>query len=480
MCLQEVTMPGNDARPVPTMMPQDNATFLQQVPLFRGLDPARLASLASQLAERHYARDAVLLWQGSPVADFLIIKNGLVQITRMAPLAEDAQVLAYLRPGDILGDLDLLAAQRRGATATATALTAVAVLALPAAVGLALLQEQGSVALELARLLATRLRATNERISNNGIDPRLGLVVGVGSIAPTLLGTALAMALAAATQEPTVYTEYPDPQQLLTRWGIAPDTAQYTHPAGFDVVLPPAMPDVPPLVAASMTLDRLTSHYPNIVIGLAGALDAQAAYLLDRADQVIIVTPPDQEAAYHALNAQLRALIEPEKTTLYTVVLQAAGESQAPMPPHADFILPPLDALPPPPEQTLATLPPDLAALATTLADRLARTASVSVYIPTTLDVDQAVDTTLYVERTLRFLGDRFGGATATTEDAQGVWKSDQLGLVGETVHIVRTYVTQPALQQHLPGVVEYMEQLKVELRQEAMALEVNQRLILI
>lgn len=474
-------MHGHNPRPVPTMMPQDNVAFLQQVPLFRGLDAARLAGLAGHLAERHYARDAVLLWQGNPVADFLLIKNGLVQITRMTPLAEDAQVLAYLRPGDILGDLDLLAVQRRGATATATALTAVDVLALPAVDGLALLQEQGSVALELARLLATRLRATNERISNNGIDPRLGLVVGVGAPAPTLLGTALALALAAATQEPTVYTEYPDPQQLLLRWGIAPGTVHYTHPAGFDVVLPPAMPDVPPLVAAGMTLDQLTSHYPNIVIGLGNVLDAQAEYLLDRADQVVVVTPPDQEAAYHALNAQLHALIEPEKTTLYTVVMRAPGDDgQTPMPPHADFMLPPLAALPPPTEQTLATLPPELAALATTLADRLARTASVSVYIPTTLDVDQAVDTTIYVERTLRFLGDRFGGATATTEDAQGVWKSDQLGLVGETVHIVRTYVTQPALQQHLPGVVAYMEQLKVELRQEAMALEVNQRLILI
>ena len=96
------------------------------------------------------------------------------------------------------------------------------------------------------------------------------------------------------------------------------------------------------------------------------------------------------------------------------------------------------------------------------------------------LDVDQAVGTSAYVERTLRFLGDRFGGATATTEDAQGVWKSDQLGLVGETVHIVRTYITQRDLQRHLPDVVEYMEQLKVELRQEARALEANQRLILI
>ena len=53
------------------------------------------------------------------------------------------------------------------------------------------------------------------------------------------------------------------------------------------------------------------------------------------------------------------------------------------------------------------------------------------------------MDTGAYVQRTLNFLGDLFGGATANTADAQGVWKSDTEGLVDETIYIVRTYVTQ-------------------------------------
>ncbi len=112
------------------------------------------------------------------------------------------------------------------------------------------------------------------------------------------------------------------------------------------------------------------------------------------------------------------------------------------------------------------------------LAGRLGHTNQIAIYIPTTIDVDQKLDTTPYVERTLAFLGQRFGGATTNT--AHGVWNSADAGLVGEDIHIVRSYTTQADLDRFLQEILHYVEGLKQELKQEAMAVEINLKLILI
>jgi hypothetical protein len=144
--------------------------------------------------------------------------------------------------------------------------------------------------------------------------------------------------------------------------------------------------------------------------------------------------------------------------------------------PNAD--IPFLASLPSSVEQRLDTLPPSLAQVAQALADRLGRTHQIGVYVPTTLGVNQSADTRIWLEKTLAFMGQLFGGATS--HQAQGMWGSQTAELVSETIYIVKSYVTQSDLDKHLPTVVEYVESLKHELKQEAMALEVNQKLMLI
>jgi hypothetical protein len=78
----------------------------------------------------------------------------------------------------------------------------------------------------------------------------------------------------------------------------------------------------------------------------------------------------------------------------------------------------------------------------------------------------------------MAFMAERFGGATCKI--ANGVWNSDKLGLIGEVVYIVHSYITQSDLHRHLDEVVDFVKGLKRELRQEAMALEVNHKLTLI
>jgi hypothetical protein len=172
-------------------------------------------------------------------------------------------------------------------------------------------------------------------------------------------------------------------------------------------------------------------------------------------------------------------MIHPEKVAVFHVINRTKAEHKGmTAPPRMDFDLPFAENMPSWVDHRLDNRPQLLAVMTTSLAERLGRANQVSVFIPTTTDVNQTVDTSSYVERTLAFLGERFGGAT--TNQARGVWNSNDMGLVGEDIYIVRSYATQDALDEHLHAILDFVEEMKLELRQEAMAVEINQKLMLI
>ena len=94
------------------------------------------------------------------------------------------------------------------------------------------------------------------------------------------------------------------------------------------------------------------------------------------------------------------------------------------------------------------------------------------------MDVDTAVENDVQVQAALAFLGDLFGGATSS--DASGVWKSEASDLVVEKVSIVRSFVSEKALKRHLDDVIAFAGQIKEEMKQEAVAIDVNNELVLI
>jgi hypothetical protein len=477
---------GDRARSTRVPAGMDVSEFLGQLGLFRGVPRERLSRIAAGMEARHYSRNQEIMSQGSVASEVYVVQSGIVTVTRASTLTGEPHTLAYLMQGQLLGELELLSSAQGAATAaaTATALTEVDLLVMQGRALLDLIQSESSVALGLARELARRLRATNERIgTGDGLENRVCLVIGNGRGAGvTTLGTALAVSLAASTQDPTAYTEYPDATRLRAEFGFATGPHSYRHPGGFDAPAPPeAEEQFLPALRATLFFDRLALTCSNIVIGLTGEPDASLAYLLERTDQVVVVTSPDpaEAAALETLVSRLKGLVHADRSSLYIVSNRPApGAANLPVPAYADFDVPYLEDLPAPARVRAVDVPPALSSVAATLADRVKRTNQVRMYIPTTMDVDRQIDTSLYVQRALELLGDLFGGATS--DDAKGVWKSDTEGLVGETVYIVTSYVTQTDLDRHLARIVDFVEGLKRELKQEAMALEVNEKLMLI
>ena len=103
---------------------------------------------------------------------------------------------------------------------------------------------------------------------------------------------------------------------------------------------------------------------------------------------------------------------------------------------------------------------------------------NIKIYVPSTTDVDKKIDTSKNVDETLTLLSNKFGGSTSTK--GTGTWVTEKSKLVKEEVTICESYCTGSALKHSLTEVIEYCEDLKKELNQEAISLEVNSELYFI
>lgn len=96
----------------------------------------------------------------------------------------------------------------------------------------------------------------------------------------------------------------------------------------------------------------------------------------------------------------------------------------------------------------------------------------VTVYVPATIDIDKEIDNKEFVDRAATLLSDCFGGATST--DALGYWTSPTAGLVKERTTMVFAYASEKDLRNKLDQVIDLCEDLKKEMTQDAIALEIN------
>jgi CRP-like cAMP-binding protein len=449
--------------------------ILATSPLFEGLTHAELSQVASKASVQYYQAGDMIVWQGQPSAAVFVIVRGIASVTRLAP-GKQTSTLAYLMPGQSFGEVGILENQPR--SANVAALTDMEVLAFERRDFLDILHCYPAVAIGLASILGMYLADANRRHQHGASESRLILLFGLGvDTAIDGLGHLLATTLGRNLAQPTAYTAYPTPARLATALGAETMQGTYHHPTGYDIVFPDQDDSFPTMVRTTLLLDQLLGQYRNAIIGLPDMFDATSMVLLEHAAHVVLVVPPT-EAGLRRLR-QLRADL-----TRYTasgrtgVSVIAVRGRRAPQEPRvfdaADYELPSLAPF----AAARSSVPKAVAQVIETLIGRIDRSHQLVLYIPTTLAVDQTFDTTAYVERTLTFLGARFGGATS--KQASGVWRSEMAGLVAETVYLVQTYATEADLMMHLDAVVAFIKELKHELGQEAMALEVDQKLILI
>lgn len=197
---------------------------------------------------------------------------------------------------------------------------------------------------------------------------------------------------------------------------------------------------------------------PETILRMVGAIHF-LEQLLSTTDVAVIVHPIASARVY------LRPLLERAHIVLSTAAVT--------------------EALPIAEVRTLAGAGP-LTIMSTALApeeasgvlERLGRPHEVAVFIPTTIDVNQEIDPTPHITAAKTLFGKCFGGATV--QEAEGVWNSDEEGLVGERIWLVSTACSHRDFNAHLDEVTAFVLELKETLRQEAMAMRLDGRLVLL
>lgn len=453
---------------------------LKESTLFGHLTPEDLESVARRAKLRQFFPGDIIVWQGQPSTTLFMIVKGIVAVKNMAQ--EKEKVLAYLMPGNIFGEVGILENQPR--SASVEALSEVDVLAIRREDFIDILDQHSSVAVELARMLGRYLIQANRRLSNDGSDTKLTLIFNTeNQSGGTAIGTLLCRQLAADYNRSTAYFEYPNPWSMLDGEHIRRGTTVYHHPDDYDLLFPQDDGFLPLSTRTMLLLDKVKGQYDNLVIKIQGESDETTGMMLEQANQVMVITTPTEQGIQRLekVHKQLRNRIRPEHTSIFTVVNRYRPEyADLVIEDIADFELPYLTNFPTfslhphDPE----SIPDSLRRLVDASVDRLERTNSVGIYIPTTIDGNKPIDTTTYVNDAKSFMGERFGGATGRV--ASGIWYSEQLGLIDEVVYHIHSYTTQDQLNQHLDEVISYIRRLKRTLNQEAMALEINNKLTLI
>ena len=101
-------------------------------------------------------------------------------------------------------------------------------------------------------------------------------------------------------------------------------------------------------------------------------------------------------------------------------------------------------------------------------------TEKVGIIIPSTIDVNKEIDNTEYVNAAIEKLSLLFGGATAVNQS--GGWVSNEYGLVLENSTKVYAYA-EKLDNESLNEVYIHAENLAKALNQEAVAVEINNKL---
>lgn len=104
----------------------------------------------------------------------------------------------------------------------------------------------------------------------------------------------------------------------------------------------------------------------------------------------------------------------------------------------------------------------------------------VTLYLPSTTNVSEALDSETanqVIHRSQRFLSDLFGGATAIA--GRGAWVASNGDLVVEEVTLVYASFAELTTET-LTQVRDFALALKQELKQESVAVEIDERLLFV
>ena len=110
-----------------------------------------------------------------------------------------------------------------------------------------------------------------------------------------------------------------------------------------------------------------------------------------------------------------------------------------------------------------------------TLKNLIVLESNVKIYVPGTINKTENFDNTEYVNKTYKLLSDFFIGCTSYEAIGHYILKNTEL--INENITVCESYCKEADLKKHISAIIDYCEDLKKQLSQEAISLKVNNKL---
>ena len=136
---------------------------LARAGIFQGVEPTAVAALAKQLQPVDFPRGHVIFNEGEPGDRLYIITTGKVKIGRRSPDGRE-NLLTIMGPSDMFGELSIFDPGPR--TSTATTVTEVRAVTMDRDALKSWIDQRPEIAEQLLRVLARRLRRTNNNLAD--------------------------------------------------------------------------------------------------------------------------------------------------------------------------------------------------------------------------------------------------------------------------------------------------------------------------
>ncbi|MGB9251112.1 MAG: Crp/Fnr family transcriptional regulator [Mycobacterium sp.] len=136
---------------------------LARTGLFQGVEPSGVSALTKQLHEVDFPRGHTLFVEGQPGDRLYIIVSGKVKIGRSSPDGRE-NLLTIMGPSDMFGELSILDPGPR--TSSATTVTDLCAVSIDREALCAWMVERPEIIERLLRVLARRLRRTNDNVAD--------------------------------------------------------------------------------------------------------------------------------------------------------------------------------------------------------------------------------------------------------------------------------------------------------------------------
>lgn len=419
-------------------------TWLRQNGLFSSFTDEQLDSIQNKFIEKNFEEGEIIVQEGSHSDSMFILTSGIVRVQKHI-INGDPKQIAILIPGDTIGEIGILDNDSR--SATCLCLSTTETLQISRNDFLQVLKDFPVIGIELARILARHIRSMNRKSQIAGEE---NIVVFFHDSQQMKNIMELAFKVCERSDQEL------HKQVKLLKTNEKRIEVYDVSTSDQDFVLDEAYSE--------------KTNFRNWKENEISFINLNIENLLEKNNFVLVYLSQEHTGDWNSLSEYGSLFIDftsshksrSLKTKMDYVVVNTTPVDET----EFRFIVP------------KETEKHDQESFVNYILDLISKNRKIGIYIPTLSKHGESLPYHQSIDDSMQFMGKLFGGATCV--EARGIWKTQDELLVDEKVFQVLSYTSSKALTDHVNGVISYAKNLKDNLEQDAIAVEIDGKLSII